>query len=266
MKQRTGYETVCLISGLRVCHLISGDGVWPMFGPPRPRSNLCEPPRFGRQGAMGQGPPCALIKLSNPTSCRNRGRSGVWRRRGSGSTVYPDRVHRSGDAEMAATSTLVAAAAIITLVALTTRAEAQSLSPYYGPDGRVYYRRADPAIPQQPYAAPQTVPAPTTTAPAPRAQKVKVKPKPKPKPDTPGRSSARADRGRACDQGRSACAIARRTERGQATPACRMVRARRQCESATVSQSRIIEGAAMTRLDHAQPMPKTTPVGPWSRA
>jgi hypothetical protein len=90
-----------------------------------------------------------------------------------------------GDAEMAATSTLVAAAAIITLVALTTRAEAQSLSPYYGPDGRVYYRRADPAIPQQPYAAPQTVPAPTTTAPAPRAQKVKVKPKPKPKPDTP---------------------------------------------------------------------------------
>ena len=87
---------------------------------------------------------------------------------------------------MAATSTLVAAAAIITLVALTTRAEAQSLSPYYGPaDGRVYYRRADPAIPQQPYAAPQTVPAPTTTAPAPRAQKVKVKPKPKPKPDTP---------------------------------------------------------------------------------
>ena len=54
---------------------------------------------------------------------------------------------------MAATSTLVAAAAIITLVALTTRAEAQSLSPYYGPDGRVYYRRADPAIPQQPYAA-----------------------------------------------------------------------------------------------------------------
>jgi hypothetical protein len=95
------------------------------------------------------------------------------------------RLHRSGDAEMAATSTLVAAAAIITLVALTTRAEAQSLSPYYGPDGRVYYRRADPAIPQQPYAAPQTVPAPTTTAPAPRAQKVKVKPKPKPKPDTP---------------------------------------------------------------------------------
>lgn len=185
MKQRTGYETVCLISGLRVCHLISGDGVWPMFGPPRPRSNLCEPPRFGRQGAMGQGPPCALIKLSNPTSCRNRGRSGVWRRRGSGSTVYPDRVHRSGDAEMAATSTLVAAAAIITLVALTTRAEAQSLSPYYGPDGRMYYRRANPAIPQQPYAAPQTVPAPTTTAPAPRAQKVKVKPKPKPKPDTP---------------------------------------------------------------------------------
>ena len=94
---------------------------------------------------------------------------------------------------MSAILSAVAAAAIITLVALTTTAEAQSLSPYYGPDGRVYYRRApdpaayatQPAIPQQPYAAPQTAPAPTTTPPAPRAQRVKVKPKPKPKPDTP---------------------------------------------------------------------------------
>jgi hypothetical protein len=87
----------------------------------------------------------------------------------------------------------VAAAAIITLVALTTGAQAQGLSPYYGSDGRVYYRRApdpaayapQPATPQQPYAAPQSVPTPTTTPPAPRAQKVKIKSKPKPKPDTP---------------------------------------------------------------------------------
>ena len=81
-------------------------------------------------------------------------------------------------------------AATVTIAGLITSAEAQGLTPYYGPDGRVYYRRApdaatyapQPAAPQQPYAMPQTVPAPTTAPPAPRERKVKVKPKPKPKP------------------------------------------------------------------------------------
>ena len=81
-------------------------------------------------------------------------------------------------------------AATVTIAGLITSAEAQGVTPYYGPDGRVYYRRApdaatyapQPAAPQQPYATPQTVPAPTTAPPAPRERKVKVKPKPKPKP------------------------------------------------------------------------------------
>lgn len=80
------------------------------------------------------------------------------------------------------------------LLALVTAAQAQGLSPYYGQDGRAYRTAPDAAthvpqraIPQQPYAVPQTVPAPTTPPPVPREQKVKLKPKPKakPKPETP---------------------------------------------------------------------------------
>jgi len=80
-------------------------------------------------------------------------------------------------------------AASATIVALMTSVQAQGVTPYYGPDGRAYYRRTpdtatyapQPAIQQQPYAMPQTAPAPTTAPAAPREQKVKVKPKPKPK-------------------------------------------------------------------------------------
>jgi hypothetical protein len=135
--------------------------------------------------------------------------------------------------------------ALATLAA--TDAEAQGLSQYYGPDGKVYSRRAldsDYAPPN----VPSDIIAPERPRVAPRQRKaappIAVLPLDPPVPANGANTN---------NTSTSADGAGRDAGRDKATPTSRMVRARGQCESPAVPQHRIIEGAAMTNaasIDH----------------